>query len=377
MRTTIPAHLLPADGRFGSGPSKVRPEQLARVADAASPMGTSHRQAPVKSLVGQIRAQLAELFHLPDGYEIMLGNGGASLVWDAIAFTAVESRAQAAVFGEFSTKAARAVGRVPWAEVDIQSAEPGRLARCVDRSEEDDAVDTYLYPQNETSTGVLSPVTRYGRGSGSHQHPGALTLVDATSSAGGVTVDITQTDLYYFSPQKCFGADGGLWIAVASPAAIERIERLGSTRWVPDILNLELALHNSRKDQTLNTPSVANLLLIAEQTEWMLSSGGLDAMAERTATSSALIYDWAEKRPEATPFVANAAHRSPVVATIDFDESVDTRAISALLRENGIVDIDPYRSLGRNQFRFGTFPNVEPDDVAALLACIDWAIEHM
>jgi phosphoserine aminotransferase len=364
MNLQIPAELLPTDGRFGSGPSKVRAAQLRSIVAPASPMGTSHRKAPVKNLVANIKEGMRELFSLPDGYKVVLGNGGASLLWDAIAFTLAERHVQAATFGEFSRKAARAVGKVPWIErVDVREAPPGSVALCSPA----DGVDTYLYPHNETSTGALSPVRRIGSD--------ALTVVDATSAAGGVLADISRTDVYYFSPQKCFGADGGLWIAFFSPAALERVERLAAQRWVPDMLNLQLAVQNSRKDQTLNTPAIATLLMIDSQIHWMLNAGGLKEMARRTAASSRLVYSWAEERDFATPFVAQAEYRSPVVATIDFDSSIDTAAISRFLRQAGIVDIDPYRSLGRNQFRFGLFPNVEYDDVAALLRSIDWAIE--
>ena len=366
MSFDIPSSILPVDGRFGSGPSKVRDTQLAAITAASSPMGTSHRQVPVKSVVASIQEGLRELFSLPDGYEVLLGNGGASLLWDAIAFTVAEKRVQAATFGEFSSKAAKAVAKVPWIDsVDIREAPAGEIALCTPA----EGVDTYLYPHNETSTGAFSPVQRIGKDSG------ALTVVDGTSSAGGTLVDISETDLYYFSPQKCFGADGGLWIAFASPAALERIERLSRDRWVPDILNLQLAADNSRKNQTLNTPAIATLLMIDEQVQWMLAAGGLAEMARRTQESSNLVYTWAENRADATPFVRNPEFRSPVVATIDFDDVVPTTAISAFLRTHGVVDIFPYRSLGRNQFRIGTFPSVEYDDVEALLRSIDWAID--
>lgn len=365
MTTRIPAHLLPADGRFGSGPSKIRPAQLAHLVDPSVPTGTSHRQKPVKHVVGNIRRQLTDLFSLPDGYEVILGNGGASLLWDALTFTVVAERAQAAVFGEFSGKVVKALAHAPWLEaVDVRRATPGNVALC----ESAPGIDTYLYAHNETSTGALSPVRRFG-------NEGALTVVDATSAAGGVRVDISQTDLYYFSAQKCFGADGGLWLALASPAALDRIDRLSRERWIPDILNLQLAVDNSRKDQTLNTPALTTLFLVDSQLEWMLGHGGLEAMAARCDASSSAIYEWAESRSDAKPFVSEPAFRSSVVTTIDFDESVNTQAISALLRENGIVDIDPYRSLGRNQFRIGTFPSVELNDVRSLLSCIDWAID--
>ncbi|MFT3944476.1 MAG: phosphoserine transaminase [Ancrocorticia sp.] len=366
MTTQIPSHLLPRDGRFGSGPSKVRPAQLAHLANAGSLMGTSHRQRPVRAMVGKIRTQLRELFEAPEGYEVILGNGGASLLWDAIAFGLVEERAQAAVFGEFSSKPVKPLSNMAWiSEVDVRGVEPGGVALC----ESTDGIDTYLYAHNETSTGALSPVRRFG-------DDGALTVIDATSAAGGVRVDLSETDLYYFSPQKCFGADGGLWLAFASPAALERIERLSRERWIPDILSLQLAVDNSLKDQTLNTPALSTLLLIEAQLDWMLEQGGLEAMAGRSAASSSYIYEWASNRADASPFIAEPEYRSPVVATIDFDTSVNTSAISALLRENGVVDIDPYRSLGRNQFRIGTFPSVEFEDVKALLGCIEWAIEN-
>lgn len=366
MSMQIPPTLLPDDGRFGSGPSKVRAASLARVCSPHSPMGTSHRQAPVKNVVASIQEGLSELFSLPEGYEVVLGNGGASLLWDAIAFTVAHRRVQAATCGEFSTKAARAVGKVPWVdEVQTISAEAGSVALC----EEAAGIDTYLYAQNETSTGAYTPVYR------ASTTPGALTIVDGTSSAGGTPVDLSLTDLYYFSPQKCFGADGGLWIAIASPAALERIASLAAERWVPDILNLQLAVTNSRKHQTLNTPAIATLLMVDAQIHWMLESGGLAEMAARSQRSSQLIYTWAESRLETSPFVSVPEFRSPVVATIDCDDSVNTQAISALLRSNGVVDIDPYRSLGRNQFRVGTFPAVEYDDVAALIRTLDWAID--
>ncbi|MGO1591565.1 MAG: phosphoserine transaminase [Ancrocorticia sp.] len=366
MTLQIPAHLLPSDGRFGSGPSKLRSQQLARLTAPDSPLGTSHRQQPVKQVVASIREKIGDLFAIPDGYEVLLGTGGASLFWDAITFCLVESRAQAAVFGEFSGKVVKAITRAPWIDgVDIKRSAPGGVALC----ESAEGIDTYLYAHNETSTGAISPVSRFGG-------VGALTLVDATSAAGGVDVDVSQTDVYYFSPQKNFGADGGLWLAIASPAALARIQKLTSERWVPDILNLQLAVENSRKDQTLNTPAIATLLLIDEQLTWMLDQGGLSAMAQRTERSSSAVYNWATSRNDATPFVTQPQYRSPVVATVDFDESVNTAKVSKILRSHGVVDIDPYRSLGRNQLRIGTFPNVELADVEALLACLDWIIDH-
>lgn len=366
MELTLPTSLLPRDGRFGSGPSKVRDAQVRALAAPTAPLGTSHRKPAVKNIVAAIQEDLRELYRLPESYEVLLGNGGASLLWDAIAFCVAERHTQNAVFGEFSGKAAKAMAKVPWIEsADVVEALVGEVASC----ESADGVDTYLYPHNETSTGAFSAVKRFGDAS-------ALTLVDATSCAGGVDVDVSQTDMYYFSPQKCFGADGGLWFALVSPATIERIERLEAERWIPDILSLPLALKNSRKNQTLNTPSIANLVMMAEQTRWMLDEGGLEAMEARTHASSNAIYEWAAARDFASPFVEREEWRSPVVATIDFDESVDASKISAFLRENGVIDIDPYRSLGRNQLRIGVFPAVETSDVEALLACIDWAIEN-
>ena len=364
---TLPDFLRPRDGRFGSGPSKVRVEQVQKIISNNSPMGTSHRKPGVKNLVERIQVNLSDLYHLPDGYEVVLGNGGASLLWDAIAFNVAITHTQSAVFGEFSRKASKAVARVPWIETaDVCEVEAGSVALCSD----DVHVDTYLYPHNETSTGAFSPVIRYGKA------PNALTLVDGTSSAGGVSVDIEQTDMYYFSPQKCFGADGGLWLAIMSPAAIERVSKMQESRWIPDILNLQLAINNSRKHQTLNTPSVANLIMLADQTEWMLNNGGLEEMENRTRASSSVIYSWADERDFASPFITKKDYRSPVVATIDFDENIDASSLSSFLREYNIVDIEPYRSLGRNQLRIGTFPSVETADVEALLACIDWAIDN-
>lgn len=367
MSVHLPSELLPADGRFGSGPSKVRRSQIEALASAEAPFGQSHRSQPVRNLVGKIRADMAQLFEIPDGYEVVLGNGGASLMWDAIAFTVAEKRVQAAVFGEFSSKAATACTKVPWIDsVEIASAVPGSLATC----ESTTGIDTYLYPHNETATGVMSPVSRFGDST-------ALTVVDATSAAGGVLCDVSATDIYYFSLQKCFGADGGLWAALVSPRALERIEKLSSQRWIPDVLNLQFAVDNSRKDQTLNTPAIGTLVLVSQQLTWMAESGGLPAMDARTRASSDAVYSWAEKHALATPFVENPAQRSQVVTTIDFDESVNAKAISSYLRNFGIFDIDSYRSLNRNQLRIATFPNVEKADVEALLACIDWTIEHV
>ncbi|GAA1634510.1 phosphoserine transaminase [Georgenia ruanii] len=363
---TIPTDLLPADGRFGCGPSKVRPAQVDMLAALGTTLlGTSHRQAPVRSLVRRVREGVATLLGAPEGYEVVLGNGGSTAFWDAATFSLVRERAQHADFGEFGHKFATATDRAPFlAASDIRTAAPGTLARC----EPADGVDVYAYPQNETSTGVLSPVERVAA-------DGALTVVDATSAAGGVAVDLEATDVYYFAPQKNFAADGGLWLAVLSPAALARVEELTAARWVPDFLNLQLAVDNSRKDQTLNTPAIATLVLLAEQVDWLNENGGLAWAAARTAESSRILYDWAEAHALATPFVADPAHRSPVVGTVDLAETVDAAALAATLRANGVVDVEPYRKLGRNQLRVGMFPAVDPADVRALTACVDYVVD--
>ena len=366
----IPAELKPADGRFGCGPSKVRPEALARVAEQAGLMGTSHRQAPVRDLVREIRTGLAELFSLPEGYEIALGNGGTTAFWEAAAAWLVRSRALHLSYGEFSQKFAKATAAAPFLEDPILvEAEPGDAPKPTS----DPHADAIAWAHNETSTGVMVGVRRPA-GAGD-----ALVLIDATSGAGGLPVDVSQADAYYFAPQKSFGSDGGLWLALLSPAAIARIEELDGAgdRWQPAFLSLRTALENSRKEQTYNTPALATLLLLADQIEWMLANGGLGWCVERTGDSSSRLYGWAERSELATPFVADAAKRSLVVGTIDFDASVDAPALAAALRANGIVDVEPYRKLGRNQLRVGMFPAVEPDDVEALTACVDWVIEHV
>ncbi|MHB1063462.1 MAG: phosphoserine transaminase [Georgenia sp.] len=364
----IPTDLLPTDGRLGCGPSKVRPAQVEMLAALAPTLlGTSHRQAPVRDLVRRIRVGLAELLGAPAGYEVILGNGGSTAFWDAATFSLVRTRAQHADFGEFGHKFAAATDRAPFLEAsDSRTVPAGGLAECVTVT----GVDVYAYPHNETSTGVVSPVRRFGGG-------GDLTVVDATSIAGAVAVDLAQTDVYYFAPQKVLAADGGLWLAVVSPAALTRIAELTAQRWVPDFLNLQLAVENSRLDQTLNTPAVATLVLLAEQVEWLLENGGLTWAAARSAASAAVLYDWAERRAFTTPFVAEPAHRSPVVGTVDLAEQVDAAAVAATLRANGVIDTEPYRKLGRNQLRVGMFPAVETADVAALTACVDWVVEHL
>ena len=372
---TIPADLKPTDGRFGCGPSKVRPEQLQALATAGDLFGTSHRQAPVKNLVGRIRDGLRQLFSLPDGYEVILGNGGSTAFWDAAAFGLVRERSQHFTYGEFSSKFANVTSGAPFLLAPIVvSAEPGGAPdpRNVGAQAADGRADVIAWAQNETSTGVMVPVTRPA-GAGD-----ALVLVDATSGAGGLPVSLGDVDAYYFAPQKCFGSDGGLWVALLSPAAQERIAQLANgDRWIPPFLSLSTALENSLKDQTYNTPALATLLLLDDQLQWMLDLGGLDACIARAAASSDHLYRWAASSPVATPFVADAAKRSLVVGTIDFDESVDAAAVAATLRANGIVDVEPYRKLGRNQLRVGMFPAVDPADVQALTACIDWVVEGL
>jgi phosphoserine aminotransferase len=366
----IPAELKPADGRFGCGPSKVRPEALAKLAEQAALMGTSHRQAPVRDLVGRVRAGLGELFSLPDGYEVALGNGGTTAFWDAAAAWLVRERALHLAYGEFSQKFAKATAGAPFlGDPIVVEADPGDAPMPT----ADPAADAIAWAHNETSTGVMVPVRRPADAGA------ALVLVDATSGAGGLPVDVGQADAYYFAPQKAFGADGGLWLALLSPAAVARIEELdGATgRWQPGFLSLRTALDNSRKDQTYNTPALATLLLLADQVEWMLSGGGLDWCVRRTTASSSHLYGWAEASEIATPFVADPAKRSLVVGTIDFDDTVDAAAVAATLRANGIVDVEPYRKLGRNQLRIGMFPAVESADVEALTACIDWVVENV
>jgi phosphoserine aminotransferase len=367
--TLIPAELKPGDGRFGCGPSKVRPEALAKLAERADLMGTSHRQAPVRDLVGRVRSGIAELLGLPDGYEVALGNGGTTAFWDAAAAWLVRERALHLAYGEFSRKFSGATAGAPFlADPIVVEAEPGDAPEPTS----DPAADAIAWAHNETSTGVMVEVRRPA-GSGD-----ALVLVDATSGAGGLPLDASQADVYYFAPQKAFGADGGLWLAALSPAAIERIAELdgAADRWQPGFLSLATALENSRKNQTYNTPALATLLLLADQLEWMLAGGGLGWCVQRTGASSGHLYGWAERADFASPFVADPAKRSLVVGTIDFDEGVDAAALAATLRANGIVDVEPYRKLGRNQLRIGMFPAVEPADVEALTACIDWAIEN-
>jgi phosphoserine aminotransferase len=366
----IPTDLRPADGRFGCGPSKVRPEALARLAERSDLMGTSHRQAPVRDLVGRVRSGLAELFQLPDGYEVVLGNGGTTAFWESAAAWLVRERALHLSYGEFSSKFAKSTAAAPFlADPIVDEADPGDAPAPV----ADPDADAIAWAHNETSTGVMVPVERPD-GAGE-----SLVLIDATSGAGGLPVRIGESDAYYFAPQKAFGADGGLWLAVLSPAAIARIEELdgaGDGRWQPAFLSLATALENSRKEQTYNTPALATLILLADQIEWLLEGGGLEFGVSRSRASSDHLYGWAEGSGLATPFVSDPAKRSLVVGTIDFDDSVDAAALAGTLRANGIVDTEPYRKLGRNQLRIGMFPAVEPADVEALTACIDWVLEN-
>jgi phosphoserine aminotransferase len=362
---------LPTDGRFGSGPSKVRPEQVSYLASLGrTVLGTSHRQQPVQNLVRRIRTGLDTFFGLPEGYEVVLGNGGSTCFWDIAAFNLVRERSQHLVFGEFSAKFASVTARAPFlAEPTVIKGELGTLP--VARAEA--GIDVYAWAQNETSTGVMSPVLRVDGADDD-----ALVVIDATSAAGGLPVDLSQTDAYYFAPQKSFASDGGLWLAALSPAALDRIAQIAASgRWIPDFFNLTIAIENSRKDQTYNTPAVATLALLADQVDWLNRNGGLGWAVARTADSSSRLYCWADRTAYTTPFVADPAARSQVVGTIDLDPGVDAAAVAKVLRANGVVDIDPYRNLGRNQLRVAMFPAVEPDDVEALTRCIDFVVERL
>lgn len=363
---TIPASLLPADGRFGCGPSKIRDEQVQYLAtEGAKLLGTSHRQAPVKNLVGAVRAGLGELFRLPDGYEVVLGNGGSTAFWDAASFALIAKRAENLSFGEFGSKFAAAAG-APWLKAPkVITADGGS------RSEVEiiDGIDVYAWPQNETSTGVMAPVTRVDAD--------ALTVIDATSAAGGIDFDASQADVYYFAPQKNFASDGGLWFALFSPAAIERVAQIAaSDRYIPEFLSIQNAIDNSRLNQTLNTPALSTLLLMQSQVDWINGNGGLGWADARTRESSGVLYDWADAVDYATPFVSNPEHRSQVVVTIDFDEKINAAEVAKTLRVNGIVDTEPYRKLGRNQLRIATFTAIEPDDVRALVKSIEFVVEN-
>jgi len=365
----IPADIKPADGRFGSGPSKVRPEQLAALAaSGASVLGTSHRQKPVKSLIARIKAGLTELFSLPDGYRVVLGNGGTTAFWEIAAFGLIRQKSQHLKFGEFSSKFTKVAQKAPWlSEPTVIESEPGSHPTPV----AEEGVDVYALTHNETSTGVAMPIKRVA-------DDDSLVLVDATSAAGGLPVSAEEFDVYYFAPQKCFASDGGLWIALMSPKALERAAEIaGSGRYIPEFFSLPTAIDNSQKDQTYNTPSVATLFLLAEQIDWMNSQGGLAWTTARCADSASRLYTWAEKTSYTTPFVADPAQRSNVVGTIDFVDGVDAATVAKVLRANGIVDTEPYRKLGRNQLRIAMFPAIDPADIEALTACIDYVVERL
>jgi phosphoserine aminotransferase len=367
----IPADLLPSDGRFGAGPSKIQPAHLdALAATGSSLMGPSHRQAPVRDLVGRVRSGLADLFSLPDGYEVVLGNGGATAFWDVATYGLISQKSQHLAFGEFSAKFASAAAAAPWlADPSVIRSDPGTRPVAV----AEDGVDVYAWAHNETSTAVMAPVVRPA-GAASD----ALVLIDATSGAGGLPVDVSETDVYYFAPQKSFASDGGLWLALFSPAALERAASIAASgRHIPAFFDLPTAISNSALNQTYNTPAVATLFLMAEQLDWMNASGGLDAMVARTTASSDALYTWAEKSPYAFPYVEDPGHRSLVIGTIDFEAPIDAARIAAVLRANGIVDTEPYRKLGRNQLRIAMYPAVDPADVEALTHCIDWVVERL
>jgi phosphoserine aminotransferase len=366
----IPDDIKPVDGRFGAGPGKIRPEAVRALAGVAtSYLGTSHRQKTVKDQVARLRRGLAELFSAPDGYEVILSNGGTTAFWDSATFGLIRDRAQFATFGEFGAKFATAAKAAPFlGESTVRRADPGSAATLV----AEDGIDVYAIPHNETSTGVMVPVRRVAGAD-----PDALLLTDATSAAGAVEVDLSQTDVYYFAPQKALGSDGGLWLALMSPKAIARIEEIkAGGRWVPAFLDLATAVEQSRLEQTYNTPALATIFLAAEQVDWVLGHGGLAWAAKRSAESAGVLYGWAERSPVATPYVTDPALRSTTVATIDFDDSVDATALAKTLRANGIVDTDPYRKLGRNQLRLALFPTVDPSDVERLTASIDYVLER-
>ncbi len=385
---TIPDELLPADGRFGSGPARIRHAQIEALSAASrTVLGTSHRQAPVKDLVGRIRSGLAELFSLPAGYEVVLGNGGSTVFWDVAAFGLVRERAAHATFGEFGQKFAKATNDAPHLEESlILTAEPGTSAvpspaafaatagpTSANGGAEAPTADVYAWPHNETSTGVATPIVRP-----EGLDEDALVLIDATSGAGGLPVDIRETDVYYFAPQKNMGSDGGLWVAIMSPRAIARAQEIkDSGRWIPSSLDLMTAVENSRLNQTYNTPAVTTLLLLAEQIEWINGNGGLEWATARTRETSGHVYDWAEACEVAAPYVTAPEDRSSVVVTVDFDESVDAALVASVLRTNGVVDVEPYRKLGRNQLRIATFVSVDLGDVKALLGCLDYVIDAL
>ena len=365
----LPDEIKPADGRFGSGPSKIPAGALeALAATGTSLMGTSHRQAPVRDTVGRVRDGLRELFSLPDGYEVVLGNGGATAFWDIATFGLIREKSQHLSFGEFSSKFAKAAAAAPFlAEPSVITSDPGSLPS----PKAEEGVDVYAWAHNETSTAVMAPVRRV-------TDDDSLVLIDATSGAGGLPVDLTEVDAYYFAPQKSFASDGGLWIALMSPAALERAASIAAgDRWIPAFFDLPTAIDNSAKNQTYNTPSVATLFLMAEQLDWMNGQGGLEAMVKRTTASSEVLYGWAERTSYTTPYVVDPKHRSLVVGTIDLDESISADRVAATLRANGIVDTEPYRKLGRNQLRIAMYPAIDPSDVEALTECVDYVVERL
>ncbi len=369
----IPDEIKPADGRFGAGPSKVPAGALEALAGTGtSLMGTSHRQAPVRATVGRVREGLAELFSLPDGYQVVLGNGGATAFWDIASFGLIREKSQHLSFGEFSSKFAKAVAEAPFlAEPSVIKSDPGSLPAPV----AEEGVDAYAWAHNETSTAVMAPVQRPDRTSADDD---SLVLIDATSGAGGLPVDLSQVDAYYFAPQKSFASDGGLWIALMSPAALERAASIAAgDRWIPAFFDLPTAIDNSAKNQTYNTPSVATLFLMAEQLDWMNDQGGLDGMVKRTTASSDALYGWAERTSYTTPYVPEPAHRSLVIGTIDFDDAISADAVAATLRANGIVDTEPYRKLGRNQLRVAMYPAIDPADVEALTGCVEFVVDRL
>jgi phosphoserine aminotransferase len=368
---SIPAELLPQDGRFGCGPSKVRLAQIDYLASVGrTVLGTSHRQAPVRNLVGQIRDGLSDLFILPEGYEIILGNGGSTAFWDIAAFGLVRQRAQHLAFGEFSAKFASVTQKAPFlSDSTIIKGEPGTLTTPTAEV----GIDVYAWAHNETSTGVMAPVNRV-----EGADAGALVLIDATSGAGGLPLDVAESDVYYFGPQKCFAADGGLWLAAFSPAALARVDEIAASgRWVPDFFSLPTAISNSRLNQTYNTPAVSTLALLSNQIDWINGQGGLDWAVKRTTDSSSRLYAWAEATTYTSPFVADPSARSLVVGTIDFTDEVDAASVAKVLRANGVVDVEPYRKLGRNQLRVGMFPAVDPDDISQLISSIEYIVSQI
>jgi phosphoserine aminotransferase len=368
---SIPTELLPQDGRFGCGPSKVRPAQVDYLASIGrTVLGTSHRQAPVRNLVGQVREGLADLFSLPEGYEIILGNGGSTAFWDIAAFGLVRQRAQHLAFGEFSAKFGSVTQKAPFlGDSTIIKSDPGTLPAPIAEA----GIDVYAWAQNETSTGVMAPVQRVG---GADE--GALVLIDATSGAGGLPVNVAESDVYYFGPQKCFAAEGGLWLAAFSPAALSRVDEIAASgRWVPDFFSLPTAISNSRLSQTYNTPAVSTLALLSNQIGWINDQGGLDWAVKRTTDSSSRLYEWAEATSYTSPFVADPSARSLVVGTIDFSDEVDAASVAKVLRANGVVDVEPYRKLGRNQLRVGMFPAVDPEDISKLISSIEFVVAQI